>query len=306
MHTKVFRHFFEMCSYYLFQFTKHAEILIPLALLISSIKVLTTLNTHNEIVAMLSAGLSLKKLMGPFFFVATLCVIFLYINFQWILPTFERKDLKIKETNEPIGSLNLVDDTLLIYQKFDPKPQAFFDAYWIENPDLIYRIEWLYPFTNPPLAKHVDVLEKKSGMFKRIATYETQIFPQIQFEKSSLFTAVHPPSLQSLSQLFSALKWRKTLKDKEAAVATIFFYKLFIPFACFLVILGPSPFCFKVDRHLPLFLIYAFSLFGIVTFFMLINSCVILGKSQILSPFFALMVPIVFFFSLFGWRYARL
>src|SRR5262245_50908672 len=61
----------KILQYYLFQFVKRADILIPLALLISTIKVLCQLNIYRELVAFQSAGIAQKKLLRPLFLMGT-------------------------------------------------------------------------------------------------------------------------------------------------------------------------------------------------------------------------------------------
>lgn len=53
--------------YYLFEFIKRADLLIPLAVLITTIKVLFALNIKGELVALRASGLSLKVILRPFF-----------------------------------------------------------------------------------------------------------------------------------------------------------------------------------------------------------------------------------------------
>lgn len=316
-HTKCFHQegigLIDILIYYLLQLSKQAEMLVPIALLISTVKVLTSLNMRNEIVAMVSAGIPLKTLMRPFFLAGAICVVLLYLNFQFIQPlsvisidSFEENYFREQTVEEPIGSLSLADNSLLIYQKFDPEKQAFFDAYWYQNPDKIYRIQTLYPYEKVPFGEHVELLLREEGFLKRVESYATLPFPKIEFDAKSLFTAIHPPRSQSLSQLFSHLNWKGKLNDKAAETATIFFYKISIPLACFLVILAPAPFCLRFGRHLHVFLIYSLALFGMITFFTFVNACVILGESHVISPFWAVFTPLFLFFGFFGWNYAKL
>jgi lipopolysaccharide export system permease protein len=59
----------ELARYYLFTFSSRAEILIPFALLIALIKTLCTLNTRNELIALMASGIKLQTLVRPFFYV---------------------------------------------------------------------------------------------------------------------------------------------------------------------------------------------------------------------------------------------
>src|SRR3989339_1393209 len=58
--------FFKMATYYMHQFFKRMPLLFPLALLISTIKVLSSLNIHRELVALQASGVMLKKILSPF------------------------------------------------------------------------------------------------------------------------------------------------------------------------------------------------------------------------------------------------
>ncbi len=317
MHSRAFHQegvrLIDIGLYYVFQFTKRGDILLPIALLISTVKVLTTLNDRNEIVALLTAGTPLKTLMRPFLLVGALLALLLYLNFQFLQPlsvsaleAFEESFFKKRSHEEPIGALPLTDGSLLIYDSFDPTENAFHDVYWYKDSDLIYRMETLYPFETIPFAKQVEVIKREEEVLKRTGWQERLSFPEISFDAKSLFIALHPPRQQSLTQLFSNMRWKGSLNDREAEMTAVFFYKLTMPLTCLLVVCAPAPYCLRFGRHIPIFMLYALSLCGVITFFIFVNACVILGESQVLSPFWAFTLPLALFFGLFGWRYAKL
>lgn len=322
-HTKVFQQegirLIDVLLYYLFQFTKRAEILIPVALMIATIKVLTTANMRHEIVALATGGISLKKIMRPFLWSGLFLTLLLFLNFQYLQPfslirlnAFEEQYFKEhtkEEKKNPINSLLLEDNTLLLYQSYDQERRAFFDVYWLKNGDSLYRIQWLYPYEKIPFGNYVDSLSRNScGDIVKVNSHEELFFPHMRFDTKSLYSAVHPPRWQSISQLGRNLKraGMKKSNDREAEVATLFFYKLTIPFVCILAVFCPAPYCLRFGRNLPVFLIYALSLFGIITFFTLVNTSVILGESQVIPPFWAILTPPLVFSLLFGWKYARM
>ncbi len=72
--------------YYAFHFCKVAHLLLPLALLIGTIKVLTTLNANRELVALQACGMKLRSLLRPFFLLAFLCTALSLLNFEWLTP----------------------------------------------------------------------------------------------------------------------------------------------------------------------------------------------------------------------------
>ncbi len=326
-HTKIFHqadiHFFDVVLYYLYQFTKRADILIPIGMLIAVVKVLTTSNLRNEIVALVVGGISLKRLMYPFLLAAGASSCLLYLNFQFLQPlsldrlhTFEENFFKdrAKETaTQRVHSLILQDNSLLLYQSYDQKTRALFDAYWLKSSDQLYRIKTLYPFTPTPLGNYVDILVRSSqGEIERTERHTRFLFPEMKFDNKILFTTTYPPRWQSITQLFQNLRWKHTafgmgkMSDQEAQIATCFFYKLIIPLTPLLTVLAIAPLCLCFGRSLSVFKIYSLSLFGIITFFTLVNSCIILGESQVVSPFLAVMTPILPAFGVFGWKYIKL
>ena len=206
--------------YYICQFTKRADILIPVALMIASIKVLTASNLRNEIVALTTSGISLKKILSPFLWAASLCTLFLYLNFQLLQPhslnwidSFEERYFRgsIKTDEGRVHSLLLEDNTLLIYQSFNHDTHCFFDLYWLglKNSQTICRIKSLFPYEPIPRGEYVDILERNSNEeIVKTASYEELSFPGMRIDPKALFNAVHPPDRQSIGQLARTLGWR--------------------------------------------------------------------------------------------------
>ncbi|MEZ5314877.1 MAG: LptF/LptG family permease [Chlamydiales bacterium] len=301
----------DICLYYLFQFPNRADILIPLALLIATIKVLTTLNTSNEIITLISSGISIKKVVNIFLYPSMILATFLYLNFQFLQPLsstalkkFEKYAFK-KSVSQNIGILPLTENGILIYQQFESETQSFHDVYLYKNHDLIYRIQEFYPYGKNPIGKKVDVLQRIEGELQQMESFDMLIFDTIHFDKASFPNPIFLPLTQSLTELFSNFSWRLHLTSKEAEIASLFLYKIMIPLACFLVVIAPTPFCLNFGPSLKVFIIYALALFGILLFFTLVKACLILGKHQVISPLWAMLTPFVLSFAWFGWRYAK-
>jgi lipopolysaccharide export system permease protein len=310
----------EVGIYYLLQFASISEILIPVALLIASVKVATQAYIRNEIIALVASGVSYKKVLSPFLYCALFCTSLLYLNFEFITPlsaskldTFKNVYLKGNDSKTPrLSHLQLNDGSLLLYGIYEPKRGAFSDAYWILGPDEIYRMKVLFPFAKTPRGKFVDHLVRdKNGDMKKKESFDTFSFPEMKFEEKALFEEVHPPEWQSLDALLKGLPSHPfsfalgKVNDREAKCKTILYHKLTIPLLSLLVCLGALPFCIQYRRAQPLFMIYALSLFGVICFFMLTSSCRILGESQVVAPLWAIFSPYLVCFTFFGFRYAN-
>jgi lipopolysaccharide export system permease protein len=326
-HTKVLHTdqlaFLDIILYYACQFTKRADILLPIALMVATIKVLTTSNLRNEILALATGGIPLKKIMRPFLWAAFFCAALLYLNFQFLQPlslswvaSFEERYFKGQgkmRASKQVHALVLEDNTLLIYQTYDQEKRAFFDVFWLKSCDHFCRIQTLLPHEKIPLGKYVDSLMRTSdGEIVKLASYKETSFPDMRFDTKALFSALHPPRMQSISQLAHHLGGKQTrfgtakMTDREAEAATFFYFKLAAPLICLLAVIGPAPYCLQFSRNLPVFLIYTLSLFGIITLFTFVNSSVILGESQVMPPILAIALPQMLFFFILGWKYAKL
>lgn len=324
VHTKAFQSdqisFFNIIIYYTCQFTKRADILIPIALMVATIKVLSASNIRLEIVALATGGISFKKILQPFLWVAIACASLLYLNFQFLQPYslgrithFEERFFKGKnKENEArqVNALLLKDNSLLLYQHFDAEKQAFFDVFWLKTFDQIYRIHSLFPYGKVPTGEYVDLLVRApSGEIMKTGSFETLSFSEIKFDEKILFNAVHPPRMQSLSQLSHGLEWDHLFSktnDHAAETAAFFYFRLTLPLICLLAVIGPAPYCLRFSRSVPVFMIYSLSLFGMLAFITCMNSFITLGASQAIPPLLAILLPQTPFFLVLVWKYAKL
>lgn len=305
--------------YYLCELVQRLEILLPLALLIATVRTLCTLNVHHELIALMSSGIGLKRLLQPFLWVGLFCTALLYLNVEYLQPIAlkELKQMNAQSSRHKVEArqtlsaqhLMLKDGSTLIYQNYDADAQQFFDVYWIRSMDDIYRIQSLTPGTEVAIGSNIDHLTRDSdGNLKTTEFIAQAELPALQFHKRSLFVTGSTPEEQSLSKLWHQLpqidKMPKT--DQESLLIASFYQKLLMPWLCLLAIIGPAPYCLRITRTLPVFFIYAGSLVSFVIFYLIMGTAALLGKRQILLPEIALLPP--FFATLLGcvWRFIRI
>lgn len=307
--------FKELIYYYLLLFTTIAEVLIPGALLVATIKVLVTLNVNNELLAMRSAGLSTQTILRPFLIVAVLCMAILYVNTEvfhsnsWVYSNSHKKNNSQLISEKGVSRVVLADNSHLFYQTYDAKKHEFFDVFWIKSFDEIFRIKTLSTKTGLPVGHYVDsIVRMASGELIPQKRFETLEFPQINFNYKTRINHDLTPDQQPLRHLLFQLTplHKKISTKQDAQIITIFCYKFIVPLTCLLAVICPAPFCIISSRNLPILAIYALSILGLVLFFTLIKSSIILGNSLIISPYLAMMIPPALFFIIFSWKYAKL
>jgi lipopolysaccharide export system permease protein len=292
----------DLFAYYGFQFVKRAALLFPLALLIATVKVLTTLSSHRELVALQVSGLPIKKLLRPFFLVAGLCTLFNILSYELFLPkslsyldTFYDKHLRrAKEGKDKheVHSFTLKNSTKLIYQTYHKNENFFFDVIWLKSSNEIWRMKTLTATPENPQGKHIDRLVRNSqGFFEKKESFDTRVFKEISWEKELHRKGFIPFENRSVSELFSQGYLKKTPPFMKMEMLTQFYYKCTMPLLSIVVIIAVAPFCVRYSRKTPVFLLYSASLFGFIGFFTLMDAAVILGENRVVSPPLAVLVP---------------
>jgi lipopolysaccharide export system permease protein len=320
-HSSSFQHYhfklIDIVRFYAYEFVARMDALVPFAILIACIKTLCTLNRHNELVALIASGIPLKRLLIPFIAFGLLLTGAAYLNTEVLQPRATKYHLQLehkrakekqKKHHHPfIQQLNLEDNTSLIFQSYDSISERFFDSYWIRSIDDIYRIRYLYPHAAQPKGTFVEHFQRdNNGRLIITQTLAEADLPDMHFNKKTLLDTVTSPSHLSLTSLKEKLPAHgKILSEKEARLLTTYYYKLALPWLCLLAVIAPAPFCITFSRTLPIFFIYALSLFGLVAAYLIMDAAVILGERQLIAPAIAIWTPFTLFFAFAGWRFLR-
>ncbi|MBS0629205.1 MAG: LptF/LptG family permease [Verrucomicrobia bacterium] len=301
-------------QYYFFQFVKRADILIPLAVLLGTIKVLCQLNINRELVAFQSAGIAQKKLLRPLFLMGTLCTLSCLAINEFAIPHslnfidkfYDSHLSRSQRANrkEPFHVLHLEDHTRLVYQYFDQEKDALFDVIWIRSADDIWRMKYLKADSEDLLGQWVDHLVRVGEGFQKEASYPTYLFTEINWTKEIPRKGYIPYENRSIHELIAFLRQPFASYEKQEILTQLLF-KLAMPTSCFLVLIGVVPFCIGYRRDLSPFFIYVFALFGFIAFVAFMDAAVILSENETASAYVAILAPFAFAFSIFGWRYVR-
>lgn len=302
-------------TYYLCHLSKYGVVLIPLSLLIATSKVMISLNMHKELVALQAGGLPIKKIAHPFLISAILLCCILYINFQWWMPlSMERIDLfeeiqfgKAQSANSELNLVPLEDGSKLYYQRFFPNEMALFDVFWIQNPDEMWRIKSLKLSTIGPEGFCVDHLKRNAeNQMELVNSYEYIHLKQMRVDTLAsrpLFVPFRARSITGLIDLVGSAT--PFYAQKQSAIISQLLYKLCMPLGCILVVWGVFPPCARYSRQLKPTLIYSLGLFGFIAGYAVIGAALILGDTNTISPYLALLIPMgmtaIFFGGRFHW-----
>lgn len=305
----------EILFFYGFQFIKRAVLLLPLALLIATIKVLCTLNATRELVALQASGLNLKTLLRPFFLLAGLCCVFNWFSAEKLLPaalntleSFEDKHhYNSHSKHDPFHVLHLKDNSKLVYQKHDIANNILFDVYWIRSFNDIWRIKTLKDDPKDPVADFADhLVRKKDGTLAKVESFDKCRLNELKWQSNMPRKGMIPIEGRKVSQLIKVLFHKEQITKTQASEALTYVgYKLTMPLLSLLVVIAVAPFCIRYTRNVPTFFIYSMGLFGFIAFFTLLDACIILGSHRTIPPLLAILVPFGVCSAFFSWKFVK-
>lgn len=307
----------DLLIYYGWQFITRFDLLLPLALMLSTIRVLTSLNVHSELVALLAGGVRIRRLMRPFVVAALLFVLLIYANDEWVYPIaatsierFEEQHIHHSSSSRK-RSLNVIrldDNSKLLYQHYDLSKKRLFDTFWVRSPSEIYRAKEIYPHLTPPLGRYVDHLTRsEEGEYLCVGHYPELSLDEMAFNRGDLFAALAPAVNLSLTDLWRSRPERgQPLSDRDAQIETYLFKKLAMALLAVLAVLGPAPFCVRFGRRQPIFLIYGLSILSFVSFLTTMGAVEILGEEHVFSPALVMWTPVILCLALLAWPMRRL
>jgi lipopolysaccharide export system permease protein len=83
--------FFIIKEYYILLFPYWANTLSPITVFISAVFVTSQMASHTEIIAILSSGVSFKRLLFPYFLGASVIAAIIFVLIGWIIPEANKK-----------------------------------------------------------------------------------------------------------------------------------------------------------------------------------------------------------------------
>jgi len=307
--------FVSLATYYFYNFIKRLDLLLPLSLLLTTINIITSMNQNRELLALQTSGLSLQSILKPFLISGFALCLIIGANFQFLLPKAQKyidkfdKSYQVDIDSVPqIRSVNLHSGGKLLFSKY--KRGALQDVYWIQSPKEIWHFKNIEENEEGKIVGYfVDHItrDEDCGFIKK-ASFEKMDMP-------FLTVPLYEPSLDeeqpfenfSISSLLSKLlKTQGSQSRYFCQISSQLYYKLAMPWFGLILVLGVTPFCTKFSRSNKNLIIYTGGLIGFITFFTIMDTAVILGENNIVSPIVAVLTPIATLLALLGIRFTKL
>ncbi|CCB90445.1 putative permease, YjgP/YjgQ family, partial [Waddlia chondrophila 2032/99] len=217
----------ELIKFYANEWILRADVLVPFALMIATIRTLCDLNIHNELVALQASGISLKKILRPFIFLGLLFTLLIYANTEFLLPNAmaasrhlrNQKEIQKNNKNKKffVQHVGLKDGSTLLYQHYNFAERSFFDAYWVKSFDEIWRFQHLSPYEQPPKGIGVGHFQRMpDNTLHKIESFESRSFPEMKFNQKILLDTLTPSRELSLSTLWKRLPHSKEIGSESS------------------------------------------------------------------------------------------
>ncbi len=289
--------------YYICVLSQKTELLIPFAFMVTIIKVLTSMNGHNELVSMLMAARSFKKLLQPLFVFATALSILLYLNFQFLEPHAQKQIQQIKlqkkkNKDSKVKSFVLDDGSKLVFSEYNFNDKCLEKVYWIQTPEKIHYMKKLYPYSSPPIGHFALEFQKNdTNELSLLNRTDLKPFHDMHMAFDPMQQSVFSVRTYSITSLVKYLKNPTILRNVDSAeLLTLLNYKIVVPLLPIFTLIALAPICTRFSRSVPTFLIYMGAIIGMLTFFTSMDACYILSENKLIYPQFALWIPFLLFF----------
>ena len=290
--------------YYLCLFSYRLDVIIPFSIACATAIFLPRLIKNNELIALLNAGLSLKKIAAPFFLVSLLLTSILWINTQYFFPKatvvyhqitdsdFEREEIETDSTQ--IGIVLCKGGSRLFFSQHNPKKKQLADVFWVLSPDRVFHIERLtYTEDSAPQGYGIDLVERDSkGRMQKTESSLHMSFPDLALTAQEIQTAAADPKELSISQLAYLVPRFGSSHSERAIESTVTLYqKILYPLLALIAFLLPAPFCLRFESRLPQALLVFLSLASLFCFLLIAQAFVILTRPPLCLPTISLLIP---------------
>lgn len=301
-------------AYYLCLLSYRLNALIPFSIAAATALLLPRIVRGNELIPLLNAGISLKRITLPFIAVACIATCFLWINTQFIHPKAMRTYNTISETDFGRKSVHQTPSRLgiiffsgggrLFFREHHAKEERLVDTFWVKSFDCVFHIEDLHYFEDrSPEGRFVDVIERNgAGKMLKTASYPFCELPELQLTRETIEFARADPRDLSLSQLATQLvRFGPSSSERANEVTISFLQKLLLPLLACLAFFIPAPLCLSFELRLPQTVLLFVSLASLFCLNIFFETAAVLARAAPTHAVGILLVPWLFVIF-FVWR----
>ncbi len=297
--------------YYLYFIPFVIKITLPIAVLLSALFALNSFAQNDEIIAQLSAGISLYRILKPMLIAAFFISIFSGLFDEFVVPESNQKRLdlydyeishKVRPSQKSRSNIFVQDSSkrkyIIKYYNGKSKEARKVSIQTFENARLIERIDaekmiweeghWLLK------SGRVRIFHSQNETF---FTFKDSVFSRTDLKPSDLLVIQKRPEEMSLRELNYFIKNQQMIGSDVKKWLVERHLKMSVPFINFIVVLLIAPFAAKKKRS-GIGLSFGLSLLVSFIYFIIIRFGQVLGYQGTLNPLLAAWMGNIIFLSL--------
>jgi len=292
--------FEQFAFYYIYYIPYIISLTLPIAMLLSTLFSLSSMAQHNEIVAQLSSGVSLYRLLFPLFVASILISIGAGFFNELIVPQANQNRLDIMRYD--------------VQKKTRPSDKSRSDIYVQDKADRTVNLRYFNgrentgrnvsfkTYKNSTIIERIDA-EKiiwqdsvwllKKGKVRRFTKHQEQFFyfedsvlTNTRIEPKELILLQKKPEEMSFSELNTFIAELRAIRADVKKWLVERHLKISMPFASFIVVLLGAPIASRKRRG-GIGFNFGISLLVSFTYFIIIRTGQVLGHQGTLEPLFA-------------------
>ena len=270
------------------------DLLIPLCYLFSLLITLQTMTGTFETIAFQSLGIPPKNFLKPIRLFSWAMTAFLLFNHQFFIPGLSSYLPTL--TQSPTSHwVKLSDDSLLVFNHYDPDEHAFFDTYWMKGSSLVFCEKLSFGAQSMEGTDCLFFHREHDGAFHCDAT---QAFAPLHDLPLVPTPTISSPSweLCSLTELLFN-RWDPFNATPTTAYASLcsFWHYLALPFLTPLLftLFSKQPLQYRRNKKIA-FTIFI-GLIAFLSFFTLFKALFVLCEFHVIPPYLAALIPYLIF-----------
>jgi lipopolysaccharide export LptBFGC system permease protein LptF len=288
-------------KYYGCEFAKRAHFFIPICFALTILLQFIHMTKAKEIIALLSSGMSYKKILRPFWYLAfTLGALLITIRHLVLPPStlfletyrndHVRAVKKAKHASDEIFTLILKDDSKLIYQSYDAEKQRYFDLFWIVTPQRILRMKYLDKIEAGYKAHFIDELSRNQlGVFQKKHSFK-ELKLSKEWLKGAHLDKILPIQTHDITKLGKGLTSKDYIYSKDE-IYTELLLVLIMSASPLWLLLMQAPMIRHYSRQIPVLFYVATQILFFFACATVLDGLGVIAQRSIASPWLLLFLP---------------
>ncbi len=304
--------FFVVLKLFLYKLPSVVALTLPMSVLLSVLLGFGRLSSRGEVIAFMSCGVTLYRMLRPALLFAIIVVIATFGLNEGIVPITNKAANKILYTQvKKRGKLVFKENVFMrevengklkrviyiskvdknnnmqdiLFQEFEndklkqivfAKKGKWADGKWILEEGSIYKLS-------------------ESGAPKTVVTFKKQVFFSSVSPQDINRSTIKPQDL-TLIQLLNYIKILKSQGMNALSLETELYLRLAIPWASIVLVMVGFPFSIVPHRGSTTAVGFGMSVAIVFSYYVVISVCKSMGENGVINPFIAAWIPNILFF----------